>query len=74
MSKKQKYENRHEDTASLVKSTITSEIREIKRGLNSNSVNTKITLLKRKYSDDTGALKYTGTKTNLISMFHYLRK
>ena len=46
-----------------MKSIITSEFRELKRDLNINSVNSKNTSLKRKYSDDTCAIKYAGNKT-----------
>ena len=53
---------RQEDTASLVKSVITSEFRELKRDLNINPVNSKSTSLNRKYSDDTCVIKYTGNK------------
>ena len=35
---------------------------ELKRDLNINTVNSKSTSLKRKYSDDTCAIKYTGNK------------
>ena len=69
-------EMRQEDTMSLVKSIITSEFRELKRDLNINTVNSKSTSLKRKYSDDTCGIKYTGNKktkkkNNSISMFQY---
>ena len=55
---------RQEDAVSLVKSIITSEFRELKRDLNINTVNSKSTPLKRKYSDDTCAIKYTGNRNN----------
>ena len=45
---------------SLVKSVIRSEFRELKRDLNINTVNSNSTSLKRKYSDDTCAIKYAG--------------
>ena len=62
VSKNSGTEMRQEDTMSLVKSIITSEFRELKRDLNINSVNSKSTSLKRKYCDDTCAIKYIGNK------------
>ena len=59
-------EMRQEDTVSLVKFILTSEFRELKRDLNINIVNSKSTSLKRKYSDDTCAIKSTGNKKKTI--------
>ena len=42
---------RQEFAVSLMKSIITSELWELKRDLNINSVNSKSALLKRQYSD-----------------------